>query len=186
MVKDNRFSKPRSKRMRRRSSWKDVFRDFTSGSDRDSDPRSGSQARRFQSAPHSPNNRNMGGQETPDDDVGVLADAENDGDQDEDDDLGHLKEEDLPISARVRYTYPHAVLSPVSRSDSMIDHGQQLSAALEGVSDGTTEMIESTGLTKGKEPVGTRLTMTSRTGYFQDRVISPSMVRSSHSAAIGH
>jgi hypothetical protein len=28
-----------------------------------------------------------------------------------------------------------------------------------------------------KEPIGTRLTMTSRTGYFQDRIISPTMVR---------
>ena len=27
-----------------------------------------------------------------------------------------------------------------------------------------------------KEPIGTRLTMTSRTGYFQDRIISPTMV----------
>lgn len=30
---------------------------------------------------------------------------------------------------------------------------------------------------KKKNPVGTRLTMTSRSGYFQDRIISPSMVR---------
>ena len=29
---------------------------------------------------------------------------------------------------------------------------------------------------KGKAPIGTRLTMTSRVGYFQDRIISPSMV----------
>lgn len=29
---------------------------------------------------------------------------------------------------------------------------------------------------KRKAPIGTRLTMTSRTGYFQDRIISPSMV----------
>ena len=29
----------------------------------------------------------------------------------------------------------------------------------------------------GRAPIGTRLTMTSRTGYFQDRIISPSMVR---------
>jgi len=29
-----------------------------------------------------------------------------------------------------------------------------------------------------KEPIGTRLTMTSRTGYFQDRIISPTMVSS--------
>ena len=31
-----------------------------------------------------------------------------------------------------------------------------------------------------KAPIGTRLTMTSRVGYFQDRIISPSMVRAPH------
>lgn len=176
MVKDNIFSKPRGKHMKRRSSWKDVIRDFASGSDRESDRPSGSHVRRFLSAPHSPNSRIMGSQETPHGDVGVHTDTEME-DQDEDDDLGHRKEEDWPISARVRYTYPPAASSPMSRSDSMLDHGQQLSAALEGVSSGTPETNESKGLTEGKEPIGTRLTMTSRTGYFQDRIISPSMMR---------
>jgi hypothetical protein len=186
MVKDDRFSKPRIKHMKRRRSWKDVFRDFASSSDRELNPRSGPQTRRIQSAPHSPNNCSMGGQETPDDDVGALADAENDGEQDEDDGLGHLREEDLPISARVRYAYPYATSLPVSRRCSMLDHGQQLSAALEGFSDEATDSTEGRGLTKGKEPVGTRLTMTSRTGYFQDRVISPSLVRSLYSTATRH
>lgn len=32
----------------------------------------------------------------------------------------------------------------------------------------------------GKTPIGTRLAMTSRTGYFQDRIIAPSMVRAAY------
>jgi hypothetical protein len=33
------------------------------------------------------------------------------------------------------------------------------------------------GVKKKKVPIGTRLTMTSRAGFFQDRIVSPSMVR---------
>jgi hypothetical protein len=182
MVKDNRFTMSRSKRIRRRSSWKDLFRDFASGSDRDPDPSSGSQVRRSLSVPHNSNNHSMGDEETPDDDVGAFADRENNEDEDEDDDLGHRKEEDWPISARVRYANPPAVSSPVSRSGSMLAHEQQLSAAPEEVSDGATETTESEGSPKEKAPIGTRLTMTSRTGYFQDRIVAPSMVRLSSSA----
>lgn len=167
MVKDSRFSMPRSKRIKRKSSWKDTFRDFTSGSDRELESPSNSKVPRFLSAPQSPSNRSVGGEGTSDD-VGALADAENG----EDEDLGHRKEEDLPISARVRYAYPHTVSWPVSRNNSELGYEQPLSPALEE----SNKKIEE-GLTKGKEPIGTRLTMTSRTGYFQDRIVSPSMVR---------
>jgi hypothetical protein len=119
----------------------------------------------------------MGDEETPGNDVGALASRENNEDKDEDDDLGHRKEEDWPISARVRYANPPGVSSPVSRSGE-----EQLSAALEEVSNGTTETAESEGSPKEKEPIGTRLTMTSRTGYFQDRIVAPSLVRLSSSA----
>lgn len=167
MVKDNRFSTSRSKRMKRRSSWKDVFRDLTSGSDRESEPLSGPQTRRLQSTPQSPHVR---GQETPEHNIGAPTDAETDEDY-----LSHRKEEDWPIGARVRYN-PQAVSSPVSRNDSMLGHGQQLSTALEGVCSNIIETPGSRASTKEKEPIGTRLTMTSRTGYFQDRIVSPSLV----------
>ena len=39
------------------------------------------------------------------------------------------------------------------------------------------EYLEEEDKVKTKVPIGTGLTMTSRTGYFQDRIISPSMVR---------
>ena len=161
--------------MKRRSSWKDLFRDFASGGD--NEPAFGSQVRRSLSVPHSSSNHSIGGEEMRDD-------AENDKHEHEDDDFGHQKEEYWPISARVRYANPPAVAT--SRTGSMLGHGQQLSTALEKVSSGTAETLEGEGLSRGKQPIGTRLTMTSRTGYFQDRIVAPSMVRSSSSAVASH
>jgi hypothetical protein len=186
MVKDDRFSTPRRKGIKRRSSWKDTFRDFTSGGGRESDLSPGSQVRQTLSAPQSPNNRTTRSQGIPDDidNVGVSGDART-GDEEEDHDMGDRKEEDWPISARVRYACP-PVSSPVSRSDSLLSHEQQLSDVFEGIHKETIEITESGGLTEGKEPIGTRLTMTSRTGYFQDRIVSPSMVRSLVGAVTSH
>ena len=64
------------------------------------------------------------------------------------------REEDMPIEARVRFS------PTVNRID--------VPKALQEASESSENTIEA--------PLGTRLTMTSRTGYFQDRIISPSMV----------
>lgn len=182
MVKDNRFGLPRSKRLKRRRSWKDTLRGLTSGGDgvlqpmssKDSMPRSSTSALKSLSSRDALYRR---GGETADD-RGSLADAESE----EDEDYNYRKEEDRPIRARVRYAYHHATKPPIMiRSESSVEKQQQeMLAAVEEANTkatqaiGENEIIESSG--KGKEPIGTRLTMTSRTGYFQDRIVSPSMV----------
>ncbi|KAI0081324.1 alpha/beta-hydrolase [Panus rudis PR-1116 ss-1] len=70
----------------------------------------------------------------------------------DEEDETELREEDRPISARVRF---HPTVSEVEMTSP----------------EGKQPETESTA------PLGTRLTMTSRTGYFQDRIISPSMMR---------
>ncbi|CAL1707366.1 unnamed protein product [Somion occarium] len=64
-----------------------------------------------------------------------------------------VREEDRPLQARVRF---HPVVSETTSEPPMVEETE--SPAVE-------------------VPLGTRLTMTSRTGYFQDRIISPSMMR---------
>jgi hypothetical protein len=185
MVKDDRFSIPRRKPIKRGSSWKDAFRDFTNGSGRESGQFRDSQVRQTISAPQSPNNRTNWSQEIHDDVdiVDVSGDTEA-GDEEGDYDFGDRKQ-DWPIGARVRYACP-PVSSPVSRRDSLLSHEQQVSDVFEGVHKETAETAERGGLIEGKEPIGTRLTMTSRTGYFQDRIVSPSMVRPLLDAVTGH
>ena len=57
-------------------------------------------------------------------------------------------------------------------------HQQELSQAVEAADvQAALSVKKKGGAGKNSEPIGTRLTMTSRTGYFQDRIISPSMVR---------
>jgi len=105
-------------------------------------------------------------------DEGTLADAES-----EDEDFGQYKEEDLPIEARVLYKYPNG--GKDSLSSSVLEKQQhELSIA---VAEADIKAIKAVGGKAPtnediKQPIGTRLTMTSRTGYFQDRIISPSMV----------
>jgi hypothetical protein len=84
------------------------------------------------------------------DDDGVMSDEEGETD------YVSMKEEDRPIKARVRFQKQNTCYS---------NNQEQTSCASDGFS------------FDGKATIGTRLTMTSRTGYFQDRIISPSMVR---------
>jgi len=115
-------------------------------------------------------------------DRGALADVESDDQDYPEADFKHLREEDRPIEARVRHVYPQGspqADSPLSASPLTAEKQQeQLSAAI-AEADSKVSMTPG-GKEKGKgkegEPIGTRLTMTSRSGYFQDRVISPSMV----------
>jgi hypothetical protein len=112
-------------------------------------------------------------------DEGTLADAESSGGEDDDDDeeedFNQYPEEARPIRARVKYKYPSGN-DAVARSKSALERQQQeLSLAVE---EANTKAILGVGKrgVRASEPIGTRLTMTSRTGYFQDRIVSPSMV----------
>lgn len=96
-----------------------------------------------------------------------MADAENE------ESSGEQKEEDQPIRARVRYTYPDVSTATPNESAP----GKELQNATEEVNPNILGgKLPTVGLRRAKEPIGTRLTMTSRTGFFQDRIVSPSMV----------
>ena len=161
MVRDKR---PGSKRIKRRSSWKDALRGFASGGDSDVD--TGSIQRK-------------GSTKIPTlkitpaiTDEGTLADEESD-------DVNYREVEDRPIQARVIYKYQDSV--PRSHS-ALVKQQHELSIAVEEANSKANKTV--TRRKKSPEPgddttteaIGTRLTMTSRTGYFQDRIISPSMV----------
>lgn len=173
MVKDNKFGIPRNKRLKRKGSWKDTIRGLTSvGEKRKELPPS----RYLTSSLRSPARRHLRPhrkEQDATDGEGELADAESD---EEDEDFNYRKEEDRPISARIRYAYPHTMTPPNQVLSELMTKKQQqeLSAAVEEA-DSQVSMAGSSR--KGKEPIGTRLTMTSRTGYFQDRIVSPSMVQ---------
>lgn len=140
------------KSVKRRSSWKDTLRGFTSGGE-DSIRNSGPRIMR----------------RTTDD--GILADAESG-----DEDFDEYKEEDKPIKARVKYKYDYSRTNgSIARTQSALERKQEeMAVALKEADTKATEAFNGKG--KKTEPIGTRLTMSSRTGYFQDRIISPSMV----------
>ncbi|CDO76538.1 hypothetical protein BN946_scf184769.g2 [Trametes cinnabarina] len=79
----------------------------------------------------------------------------------EDEAFSRVKEEDKPLHARIRFD------PQVSQLEL-----EQAPRPPEPAEDTYVQTIS-----REKAPIGTRLTMTSRTGYFQDRIISPSMMR---------
>ena len=156
MVRDRR---PGSKRMKRRLSWRDTFRGLASGGDTDVETDS---SQHKDSTKASNNTSTIA-------DEGTLADAESD------DDFNHREVKDRPIQARIIYNYS-AVSDGLPRSHSALVRQQpELSIAVEEANTKATKAV-SRRKSPTSEAIGTRLTMTSRTGYFQDRIISPSMV----------
>lgn len=122
--------------IRRRRSWRDALRTLTSPTSERP------QLKSRHSTPVIKQSDDRPSIQAVIDEAGSMADAEDETD---------LREEERPISARVRF---HPVISE---------------AQAEIPAEDATTKASTT-------PLGTRLTMTSRTGYFQDRIISPSMV----------
>ncbi|KAF9010525.1 Alpha/Beta hydrolase protein [Cyathus striatus] len=174
MVTDRKTSTSR-KKLQRKSSWKEAFRGFASGGEKERELPSSSLRRNASSPKASSNHRLPARVGSQSDDKGALADAESE----EDEDYNNLREEDRPIQARVRYAYPQGNRAPdIQRSElSLKQQQQELSAAVAEANARATMAVAARRPGKAKEPIGTRLTMTSRTGYFQDPVISPSMMR---------
>ncbi|GLB37599.1 putative hormone-sensitive lipase [Lyophyllum shimeji] len=172
MVKDNKYVSQRSKRLKRNGSWKDAIRGFTGGGENGKLASS----RSILKSPSRHGKVSRSGQGDQTDGEGDLADAESD--EAEDEDYNHRKEEDRPIRARIRYKYPQISSPPVvSLNEATLEEQQQeLSAAVEEANSQASK-VRAPASGAAKEPIGTRLTMTSRTGYFQDRVVSPSMMR---------
>ncbi|KAG9316258.1 hypothetical protein JVU11DRAFT_2286 [Chiua virens] len=113
--------------------------------------------------------------EAPYDDRESWADSES-----EDGERKPVREEDRSIEERVRFVYQDITdadgLHPVLEKQQ-----EQLSAAVTQanlkVATPVSGSYDGKSMGESREPIGTRLTMTSRTGYFQDRIISPSMMR---------
>ena len=140
--------------IRRRRSWRDALRTLTSPTAERPPPRSGrvghsSSVKRTKSGQaEAPL---MCRREFSSVEAGALADEEDASDMNE------VREEDRPLQARVRFN------PMVSQSE-------------EGDAVPAIHVSEDGSAIEASVPLGTRLTMTSRTGYFQDRIISPSMV----------
>ncbi|KAJ2922205.1 hypothetical protein H1R20_g14895, partial [Candolleomyces eurysporus] len=171
MVRDNRPFSQR-KKLKRKSSWKDAIRGWASGGeDQDEEKRPRRTSSTGSKMPPKLGDKRHARSTG---DEGTLADAES-SDEDEED-FNQYPEEARPIRARVKYKYPSGN-DAVARSKSALERQQQeLSLAVEKANTKATLGVGSRGA-RASEPIGTRLTMTSRTGYFQDRIVSPSMMR---------
>lgn len=183
MVGDKRRrAKPK---MKRRESWRDTIRGLTQSGDEDAETSPSEPKPKYRITPSASRvfiGRRDRAATVPVtvEDRGALADAESDAESEAEEDYEHMREEDRPIEARIRHVYPHipAAVQPLPTSAAALEKQQEKLSAAVAVAD-------TRATTGGKEPrkgdegehLGTRLTMTSRTGYFQDRIISPSMVR---------
>ncbi|KAG1731531.1 Alpha/Beta hydrolase protein [Suillus paluster] len=171
MVGDRKHGSGRRKLHRRRS-WKDALLDFT-GVDADTKPvperhhSTLGMKKKSSVVSFGTRARKDGAQTKParHDDSGFWAGSESDEDE-------PMREEDRPLEERVRYVYPECDGARLHQT--LEKQQEQLSAA---VAEADIKASSIKGGDKKREPIGTRLTMTSRTGYFQDRVIPPSMMR---------
>jgi len=162
MVGDHRS---RAKRLKRHKSWKDALQDLVGRSEdlpskrhRHMDMKRKSSVRSFE-APH--------------DDHESWADSES-----EEGESNPVREEDRPIEERVRFVYQDTSSDTDELHRVLEKQQEQLSAAVTQANLKATTLgsHNGKGIGKNRESIGTRLTMTSRTGYFQDRIVSPSMV----------
>lgn len=163
------------RKIKRKNSWKDTLRGLTttSGSEKEEstsiNPQRPGMIRRSTSGLKSPHiRRNF-----------LRAPEENKNDahpSDDEEDYTNRREEDRPLQARVKYVYPHSTPA-AAWIEAAAEKQDELSAALlEADSKASRATSGQESSEQKKEPIGVRLTMTSRTGYFQDRIISPSMV----------
>ena len=92
-----------------------------------------------------------------------------DDDEEEEEEEGNVADEEYEEDLA---KYVEERDKPIARRVALTEEKVQGAALSEDVEEALTR--ERSGR---KAPIGTRLTMTSRTGYFQDRIISPSMMR---------
>ncbi|KAJ3869765.1 Alpha/Beta hydrolase protein [Lentinula novae-zelandiae] len=162
----------RHKRIKRNNSWKDTLRGLTtSGSEKEDTSSTSSRKpslRRMTSGLKTP----PGGR------IFLRESVENeDSSNDEDEDYTQRKEEDRPLQARVKHVYAHPTPAAAWIKAATEKQEELTAALLEADSEAARAMPYSHSDQRKRERIGVRLTMTSRTGYFQDRIISPSMMR---------
>ncbi|ESK96573.1 hormone-sensitive lipase [Moniliophthora roreri MCA 2997] len=154
MVDDSTIGTHRSRRVKRNRSWRDTIRGFAGSFDGDRETQPSKKESKDSRSGTRPRMRRS---------TSALRMTSPEGDWFEDDVYGHLqREEDRPLQDRVIYNHPAIVE----------EHQEELSAAVIEADN----MAKSHG-SRPKERIGTRLTLTSRTGYFQDRIVTPSMMR---------
>ncbi|KAF7321711.1 hypothetical protein MKEN_00692500 [Mycena kentingensis (nom. inval.)] len=165
----------RRKPLKRQASWKDTLRGFTSGGEKEDESSSSLHKKRSSSnSLKTPTSRRSTFLE-PKDQTHSPIDTESESD---DEQPSNLREEERVIQDRIRYVYmdSSAPKTALPRSKSaVVKQQEELSVAVQEANTKATQQYGGKG--KHKEPIGTRLTMTSRTGYFQDRIITPSMMR---------
>ncbi|KAI0028612.1 Alpha/Beta hydrolase protein [Vararia minispora EC-137] len=103
--------------------------------------------------------------------------AEADGEQCDVETFQHLPDEEKPIKARVRWNYGGGYSPAMTPASLSPVHSPKLQAEVTEANEAVAGRRKREGAATRNAPIGTRLTMTSRTGYFQDRIISPSMMR---------
>ncbi|KAF8628907.1 hypothetical protein AX15_003688 [Amanita polypyramis BW_CC] len=160
--------KPRGNQLQRRKSWRGAFRALAAGTEwnREQLDETASTLRYRHSTGVLKTLMQQGSRNTFSEyslENGGLADAESD------EDFRQWKEEDRPIQARVLYPYTPSM--PTARNSKSEEVGEHSAAQTSPRTAHKLEVCQTGGT------IGTRLTMTSRTGYFQDRIISPSMMR---------
>ena len=139
------------RRPRRRRSLRDTLRDLTTPPLVKSMPPLRSRAT-------TPDMRRYNDEDPNSEEAGAMGDAE-------DESSDHPGDEEKPLRARIRFS-PEVQRIELERTvDDEFTSASELG-----------EVVAEKAPIANGAPIGTRLTMTSRTGYFQDRIIPPSMV----------
>ncbi|WWC85387.1 uncharacterized protein L201_000250 [Kwoniella dendrophila CBS 6074] len=102
-----------------------------------------------------------------------------DGDEDDEDDAATIRPQYFDTRPEAERSLADRVKTPAEERKfifSPIASPKPIETP-ESLQDGEKEVDQIVAKKKKKQRVGTRLTMTSRVGYFQDRIISPSMMR---------
>ena len=150
------------KKIKRQRSWKDALRHLTS---------SGSERPLLRTRASAPNHKVLKAPSlkatsiSENDTLDAVEEAGSLADEEDGAELNAIPDEDKPIQARVRF---HPVVNQVEAQTAVTETPPANPQA---------NFLE-------QPPLGTRLTMTSRTGYFQDRIINPSMVSSSNTTLL--
>ncbi|KAK7053459.1 hypothetical protein VNI00_004085 [Paramarasmius palmivorus] len=147
MVDDSATGTQKARRHKRKGSWRDTIRGFTGSFDTDRDGQVSTKETSKDSGPRPRMRRS----------TSALRLKSPEGDWFGDDIYGRLqREEDKPLQDRIIFNHPAIVE----------EHQEELSAA---VIEADNQVKSKSG--RRRERIGTRLTLTSRTGYFQDRIM---------------
>lgn len=138
------------RRPRRRRSLRDTLRELTSSTARSIPP--------LRARHTTTDVRTLFNDDDSYDEGGAMGDVEDE----------RIREEDKPLRSRIRF---NPDVEQVATQRTVVESPPLMNEE-EEVASPELPIPEATA------PIGTRLTMTSRTGYFQDRIISPSMVSS--------